>query len=244
MWKKIAIALGALAGLVVLAAAGGLWWLDAMRRNSVADDYYEASIAAFEAADAEARPEPGGIVFVGSSSIRFWTSLEEDMAPLPVLNRGFGGAQMNHLVHNVDRVVTPYAPRMVVVYAGDNDLQAGSEKRAETVLDDYRTFVDRVHARHPETIVYFLSIKPSTRRFAQWPEMQRANALVEAWSRGDERLRYIDGSSVLLQGDGTPRSDVFVIDGLHMNETGYAAWTSVVRPILQADWAVLPGGGR
>ncbi len=237
MWKKIAIALTGLVVLAALAAAYGLWWITDQTEKSFADDWFEEEIAAFEASDAAAPPAPGGIVFVGSSSFVFWSTLEEDMGDLPVLNRGFGGAQMNHLIHNVDRVVTPYAPRMVVVYAGDNDLQAMSTKTAEVVLEHYRTFVDRVHAKHPEAIVYFLSIKPSSLRWAQWPEMQRANTMIEEMSRSDARLRYVDVASVLLAADGTPRDDVFLLDGLHMNATGYAAWTSVVRPVLERDFA-------
>ncbi len=234
MWKKI---VAGIVAFVVLLVSGGYLWLVDKTKKSAANDYFEDAIAAFEAADAESMPARGGIVFVGSSSIRMWSSLGEDMGELPVLNRGFGGAQMNHLIYNVDRVINPYAPSMVVVYAGDNDLQAGSPKTAERVLDDYRRLVGLVHAKHPEAIFYFLSIKPSWLRWAQWPEMKRANALIEAASRTDDRLRYIDVSSVLLGDDGEPRDDVFVIDGLHMNATGYAAWASVVRPILEADFA-------
>ncbi len=239
MWKKIGMALGGLVVLVAVAAALGLWWLSERTKQSFADDWFEDAIVAFEASDAEAPPRPGGIVFVGSSSIRFWSSLEDDMAGLPVLNRGFGGAQMNHLVHNVDRVVTPYDPRMVVVYAGDNDLQRSSPKTPEVVLDDYRTFVDRVHAKHPDAVVTFLSIKPSKLRWAQWPTMQRANEMIEAYAAGDERLRYIDVSNALLGEEGEPRDDVFMLDGLHLNAKGYAAWTEVVQPILEHDFGEL-----
>jgi lysophospholipase L1-like esterase len=125
---------------------------------------------------------------------------------------------------------------MVVVYAGDNDLQSGSGKTAERVLADYRRLVSRVHAKHPESIIYFLSIKPSKLRFGQWPEMSRANAMIEEATHTDERLRYIDVASVLLDEQGEPRDDVFLLDGLHLNAEGYAAWTAVVRPVLERDF--------
>jgi lysophospholipase L1-like esterase len=240
MLKKIIIAVVA---VVVLGALAGYLWLADMAQNSGADDYFEDAIVAFELADAQAPPAPGEIIFVGSSSIRFWSSLQADMGTLPVHNRGFGGAHMNHLIHNVERIINPYAPSMILVYAGDNDLAAGSGKTPERVLDDYRVLVERVHAKNPQTIIYFLSIKPSKLRWAQWPAMARANALVEAETRLGPRLRYVDVSSVLLDTAGEPRDDVFIFDGLHMNAEGYAAWTQVVRPILERDFSAAAGGG-
>lgn len=175
-------------------------------------------------------PEAGGIVFVGSSSIRFWSTLEEDMAPLPVLNRGFGGAHFIHVVHNAPRIVLPYAPRAVVVYAGDNDIGAGTS--VDDVVAGYRELVRLVHETLPETAIYYLPIKPSKLRWELWPQMSAANAEIQTIARSDPRLHYLDVATPLLNSSGTPRDDVFLIDGLHMNGEGYAAWTAVVRPAL------------
>jgi lysophospholipase L1-like esterase len=157
------------------------------------------------------------------------------MKPLPVLNRGFGGSQMAHLVYFARRIVTRHRPRAVVVYAGDNDLDARTGKTAETVLADYRAFVRLLHGEVPGARVYFLAIKPSKFRWKRWPEMSRANAMIEAWSDGDPRLSFIDTASALLDPDGGPRDDVFRFDGLHLNAVGYAEWTRVVRPVLARD---------
>jgi len=221
-----------------LGLAGFAVWLGLRGYTSAATAdpaFFEEAIAAFEQADRIEPPEPGGIVFVGSSSIRFWTGLDRDMAPLRVLNRGFGGAQFNHLLHNVHRVVTPYAPRAVVTYAGDNDLAEGTGKSAERVFGDYQRFVAEVRERVPGTRFYFLTIKPSVQRWARWPEMSRANAMIEAWSAGDPRLDYLDVATPLLGEDGEPRPDLFMADGLHLNAEGYAAWAQVVQPRLLAD---------
>ncbi|HIG01151.1 MAG TPA: hypothetical protein EYQ66_07590 [Myxococcales bacterium] len=224
-------------GLALVILGVGAWFgLNYYRSAATVDPgFFEDAILAFEAADRADFPAPGGIVFVGSSSIRFWSSLSEDLAPLRVLNRGFGGAQFNHVLHNLDRVVLPYAPVAVLVYAGDNDLAGGTGKRAERVFADYREFVARVRARLPGVRIYFLSIKPSPLRWARWLEMSRANALIEAWSAGDEGLGYLDVASPLLSPDGTPRDEFFRLDGLHLNAKGYAAWTRVVRPRLHED---------
>jgi hypothetical protein len=236
-WSLKGIAIGVLT-LVALAAAAGFGLLAYYLRASQDPAFFEDAIQAFEEADRESPPEPGSIVFVGSSSIRFWSTLAEDMKPLPVLNRGFGGSQMAHLVYFAQRIVTRYRPRAVVVYAGDNDLDARTGKTAETVLADYRAFVRLLHEEVPSARVYFLAIKPSKLRWKRWPEMSRANAMIEAWSDGDPRLSFVDTASVLLGPDGGPRDDVFRFDGLHLNAAGYAEWTRVVRPVLARDLGV------
>jgi lysophospholipase L1-like esterase len=237
--KKLSIAL-ALLGL----ALGALYWgyRHYLLQSSEDPAFFEDAIVAFEAADQEDFPAAGGILFVGSSSIRFWDSLAQDMAPLPVLNRGFGGAHLSHVIHNVDRVVLPYRPRAIVLYAGDNDLSADTGKDVERVVADFRTLADRILAARPETEIYFLSIKPSTLRWARWPEMSRANAEIEELTRANPRLHYIDVATPLLDAKGEPRDDVFLFDGLHMNATGYAEWTAVVAPILHAAYPELARG--
>jgi hypothetical protein len=216
--------------VVVALLAGAGFFLHSM--SGAGDDpaFFESAIASFEELDRENPPEPGGIVFVGSSSIRFWSTLDEDMAPLRVLNRGFGGAHFIHVVHNARRVILPYAPRAVVVYAGDNDIDAGTS--VEAVVSGYLDLVALIHETLPDTEIYYLPIKPSKLRWALWPEMSRANADIERISTGDARLHYIDVATPLLDPQGEPRDDVFVFDGPHLNAEGYSTWTQVVRPVL------------
>lgn len=228
--KKTAIAVAVLAVVALCAFVALRIYSTRAARNPA---FFEPAIVAFEEADRASPPSPGGIVFVGSSSIRFWRTLDADMAPLTVLNRGFGGAHFSHVLHNASRVVVPYAPRAVVVYVGDNDIAAG--KPAESVVDDYRAFVALTRGALPEVEIYFLSIKPSELRWALWPEMSRANVEIEAITQGDPALHYIDVATPLLDAKGEPREDVFVLDGLHLNATGYAAWTEVVAPVLHAN---------
>jgi len=191
---------------------------------------WEDAIAAFEAGDREAFPDPGGILFVGSSSIRMWKTLESDMAPLPVINRGFGGSQIDDVVHFADRIVLPYKPSIILLYAGDNDVAAG--KSPETVLADFKRFTAAAAEKLPQTRVFFLSIKPSGRRWSMWDTMREANDLVRAYTESKERLGYIDVSTPMLETDGTLKSDLFIEDGLHLNGDGYRLWTSIVKPLL------------
>jgi lysophospholipase L1-like esterase len=196
---------------------------------------WERVIRKFEKEDRRSPPPKGVIVFTGSSSIRFWKSLKEDMAPLPVVNRGFGGSQIHQVTHYADRIVLPYKPKAIVFYAGENDMAGvffSKKKSADEVCEAYQKFCEKIHAALPEVPIYFISIKPPKRRLKFWTAMQAANQLVREYCASNEQLRYIDIVPAMLDADGKPRRDVFKWDGIHLNENGYAIWTSVVRPIL------------
>ena len=194
-------------------------------------DHYERAIRAFEAMDREAFPPPGAIVFVGSSSMSLWApTIHQDFAPLTIILRGFGGSNMHDALHYVDRIVIPYRPRAVVVYEGDNDVAEGIAPH--TICATFQVFVAKVHAQLPTARIYFLSIKPSICRWPLWPQMQEANRLIRAACEEDRRLVYVDVASAMLDASGEPRRDIYLPDNLHMNQTGYALWRAVVRPIL------------
>jgi len=228
--KRLRIALVLVVVLVAAGAGGGAWVLQAMQSAG----FWESAIVAFEEADREQPPAAGAVVFTGSSSIRMWSSLAEDMAPLAVVNRGFGGSHIAHVNHFAERIVTPYRPSAVVLYAGDNDLAAGSEKTPESVLGDFRRFVEIVHAAQPAAPIYFLAIKPSLSRWDRWPQMSDANARIEAFAAGTEGVEYVDVATPMLGEDGRPRPELFIVDGLHMSEAGYVLWTSILKPVLTA----------
>jgi len=194
---------------------------------------WEPSIEAYEASDAENPPSPGSIVFVGSSSILLWDTLSGDMAPMSVLNRGFGGSVIAHATHFADRIVLPYEPSAIVLYAGDNDIALGLS--ADCALRDFEAFVEHIHAAAPGTPIYFISIKPSPSRMQLWSDMERANQLIETRTTTDAALHFIDVSEAMLDTEGQPIGELFVEDGLHMNASGYQLWTSIIQPKLAAD---------
>ena len=193
---------------------------------------FDAAIAAFETADRDHPPGRCRILFVGSSTIRRWTTLEADMAPLSVLNRGFGGSQINDVVAFFDRVVAPYRPRAIVFYAGDNDFDSG--RSAPQIVADFNRFMDLKTRALGDTSVYFVSIKPSRLREAQMPGQAWINARIRDMAARRRDLRYIDVAGAMLQPDGRPR-DIFVEDGLHMTPAGYAIWTPIIRQRLLRD---------
>ncbi len=195
-----------------------------------AQNQWEEAIRAFERMDETDPPPEGAVLFAGSSSIRMWSTLAENFPDEPVINRGFGGSQMADLIHFAGRIVTPYGPRLILVYEGDNDVAAG--KTAEQVFTDYRRFVSLVRNQLPDTRIAFIAIKPSLARRSLMDEMRKANELVEAYAAARDHLDYIDVFTPMLGEDGEPSPHIFLEDGLHMNAAGYAIWTQAIRPYL------------
>ena len=190
---------------------------------------WEKEIAAFEKQDAEKPPAKNGIVFVGSSSIRLW-NLKQSFPELNALNRGFGGSHLADSAHFASRLVIKYQPRIVVLYAGDNDIAAG--KTPEKVAADFQEFVQVVQKDLPRTQILYLSIKPSVQRWKLWDKVRQANGLIEAQCKKSDLVRYIDVGKVLLGEDDKPRPELFMKDGLHLNEKGYELWAGVLKGLL------------
>lgn len=193
---------------------------------------WEKDIAAFEAQDKTNPPEKGAIVFIGSSSIRMWSTLEQDFPKHRVINRGFGGSQIADSVKFADRIVIPYAPRLVVMYAGGNDINA--KKTPEVVFADFKTFVKKVHAALPETVIAYISVAPNPKRWSQIEEVKAVNRMVAEYCAKQPKLEFIDVYPHMLGPDGKPKPDIFKADQLHMVDKGYRIWTDVVGKHLPA----------
>ena len=195
---------------------------------------FSDEIEVFEKNDRKSPPSHGVILFVGSSSFKMWETMENDLAPLPVINRGFGGSTFADLLNFTDRIVIPYRPKIIVVYEGDNDL-AGNPSAAETVLDNCRKFVQHVHKKLPDTMIFLLPLKPSPIRLELWPEMAKLNVAIAKFADKTENVGFIDIATPMLR-DGAMRKELFIGDKLHMNWKGYAIWTSVIKPVLEKAW--------
>jgi lysophospholipase L1-like esterase len=194
---------------------------------------FEKEMQSFDKADAAAKPPEGAIVCTGSSSMRGWrTTIAEDLAPLTVIPRGFGGSSMNDLLHHADRLVLAYKPRAVVVYEGDNDIASGIAP--ERILEAFKAFVAKVREKLPEARIYVLSIKPSPSRWSLWKKTQEANALLKGFCAEGKLLTYVDVATPMLNEKGEPRKELFLSDNLHMVRAGYEVWRDTLRPVLMA----------
>jgi lysophospholipase L1-like esterase len=187
-------------------------------------------ILAFETSDRTNPPPRGAILFVGSSSIRLWKTLAQDFPGHRVVNRGFGGSQIIDSVRYADRIVFPYKPKQIVMYAGGNDINA--KKTPEQVFADYKAFVKKVHAELPRVQIAYISIAPNPARWAQVEQVRQANQMIADFTKTDRRLTYIDTFTRMLGPDGQPLPDIYVSDRLHMNAKGYELWKGIVGPVL------------
>lgn len=192
---------------------------------------FAEQMAIFAEEDRSALRPPCQIVFTGSSSVRFWKTLGEDLAPLPVLNRGFGGSRIADVNHWFEQVVGRYRPAAVVFYAGENDLAAGKDPAA--IVADFEQFLALKDKALGETPVYFLSLKPSKLRWDHFAAQSWINDRIRelADRRGD--LEYIDVVQPMLE-SGRPK-EIFLEDNLHMTPDGYVLWTAAVKPVLDRD---------
>lgn len=196
-----------------------------------APERFEKEIRAFEAADRTNPPPRGATLFVGSSSIRLWTNLAEAFPGWTTVRRGFGGAHLTDVNAFFGRLVVPYRPSKIVLYAGENDIAAG--RSPQEVLEAFQTFAAAVRAKLPGTKVYFLSMKPSPSRWHLSPQIDEGNALIRRYALLRPGFTFIDVASSLLAENGEPDPDFYVNDQLHLNSHGYDRWTRVIRRAVE-----------
>jgi len=191
---------------------------------------WEGAIKAFEAADKKSPPPAGAVLFVGSSSIRLWKTLPQDFPQYNVINRGFGGSHIADCTYFADRIVIPYRPSVIILHAGANDLSAG--KTPQQVFDDFRAFVEKVHAALPETPIAFISINPTPARWAQAEKQKETNGMIKRYIEGKSGLAFVDIWDALLGPGGQPRPELHVKDRLHPNAAGYKIRADIVNKYL------------
>ncbi|MFZ4507898.1 MAG: SGNH/GDSL hydrolase family protein [Fimbriimonas sp.] len=191
---------------------------------------YEEEVQKLVAQDAKQPPKPGGVVFVGSSSVRLWKTLATDFPKLNVINSGFGGSEISDSVYFAKRIVTPYKPKMVVLFAGTNDVANG--KAPETIVGSFREFVSTVRRELPKARIAYIAISPAASRFDKIDAIRRTNALIQAECSKGKNLVFINTFPHLLTADGQARPELFVEDRLHLNAEGYALVRTIVGPYL------------
>ncbi len=188
------------------------------------------ALSDFDAADRLAPPLVGDVLFLGSSTIVNW-DLVKAFPGTRALNRGVWSSSLYDAVQRIDRLVLPYAPRLIVLYAGDNDINSGAT--SEQVAVEFERFAFNVWAKLPQTRIVFIGLKPSPQRWTQIHRMRAANALIRQFCEHDDRLAFLDVDGVMLGWDEKPRKELFVEDGLHLSGQGYQLWSTLLRPFLQ-----------
>ena len=200
--------------------------------NSLAQEYdhqWKDEINAFDILNGDS-PSQGGILFTGSSSIKFWKDPAKDFNNSNILNRGFGGSQIIDLIENFNQVILQYHPKKIVIYSGDNDVQNG--KSAEIVFGDFCTLYGMIKAKLPNSKVYYIAIKPSLNRWSKVLEMKKINTMINEYLNTKSNGTFVDIFSPMFCEDCKPCKKWFVKDGLHLSYEGYQLWTKILAPYL------------
>lgn len=188
-------------------------------------------IQEFKNADKKSRPENDAILFVGSSSIRFWKDLEKDFPDYKVINRGFGGSGLDDAIHYANDIIIPYRPRQIVIYSGENDIASGKVS-ATDVLKKFTTLFNNIRSELPNVNIVYISMKPSPSREKFMPVIADANIMIRQFLSSYPETAYVDIYHPMLGADGRPRPELFTEDNLHMNRKGYDLWREAIRPYL------------
>jgi lysophospholipase L1-like esterase len=201
-------------------------------RYAAARDYarWEKEIAAYEAADRKGPPPKGGILFIGSSTVRLWKTLADDFRGFKVINRGFGGSEIVDSTHFADRLIFPHEPRQVFLRAGGNDLHAG--RLPKDVAGDFAEFVRVVRTRLPKAEILFIGLSPAPARWGEADKTRELNRLVRQMALEMPRVGFVDADTISLDPDGRARPELFVKDRLHFSPEGYRLLADRVRPFL------------
>lgn len=194
---------------------------------------FEQEIDAFASWDARNSSPENAILFVGSSSIRFWDTAEA-FPNYPVINRGFGGSHISDVLHYYDRVIGRFDPSLIVFYCGENDIASGLVQ--EKVFNDYQTLLSQINQSFPDVDFLYVSIKPSSSRLEHTDRFEAFNQRVKEYNQTSDQLHYIDLASVLTGEDGQPDDALFVNDRLHLNEDGYQLWNEKMQEFLSDFW--------
>lgn len=193
---------------------------------------FAGEIKAFKEADRLQQPPANAIVFVGSSSFRMWKDVQEDFPGRTIINRGFGGSSLPHVIDYLDEIVIPYKPKQVVIYCGENDFMSDTVT-SEIVFERFKTLFARLRQQLPRADIVYVSMKPSPSRQHLMDEMAKANASIEAFLKQKPRAVFVDIWDDMLDHEGRPRKELFLDDMLHMNEKGYAIWQKALDPHLK-----------
>lgn len=193
---------------------------------------FDNEIRDFKHQDSLKFPKPNGILFIGSSSIRKWTDLQQRFPGKPIITRGVGGCELSQLVkYYTPYILFPYHPRKIFIYAGENDIAAG--ETADSVYSNFKVLWAMIRKELPDAKIYFLSAKDSPVRARFRTEVDRSNEMIKKYLAGKPNSLFIDmNPSIFKKATTIPDSSLFERDYLHLNSSGYDRWQKVLEPYV------------
>lgn len=194
---------------------------------------FQNEINDFKREDSFHAPSKNAILFIGSSSFRMWSDVQNYFPGYPIINRGFGGSQLSDVIHFAPDIIYPYQPKQVVIYCGDNDLAADTSLSGRDVFERFETLYKGIRKNLGKKVsVVYVSIKPSPSRESLLPKMIIANTLIEQYLSREKNTAFVDVFHPMLDANGKMRPELYKDDMLHMKPEGYAIWKRAIEPYL------------
>ena len=190
-------------------------------------------IEKFKELDTKEDYAPKSILFLGSSSIRLWETLKEDMAPMPLIQRGYGGAHFRDLIFYIDTILNQHDLSMIVCFVANDISQKNSNESVKTILRNYDYVIKRIRKKHPTLPILQISITPTESRWHLWPKINELNMALKDYCASHSKMVFLETTSHFLNAEGLPKRELFRSDKLHLNKEGYILWNSLIRPQVE-----------
>lgn len=194
---------------------------------------WESDIQKFEQLDKSEKYSEESVLFAGSSSIKLWTTLENDMSPYPVIQRGYGGARLSDFAVYADRIFSPHPCRAIVMFIANDITGSKDDKSPGEVASLFRYVLKTIRKTHPDTPVFWIAITPTAARWGAWNEIQKSNSRIKDICGHNKNTYFIPTDFAFLDDNGKPRTELFIDDKLHLNQQGYVTWTEIIKDKLE-----------
>lgn len=198
-------------------------------RNQPDVKAWETDIARFEQLDIDKSYPNDAIMFAGSSSIRLWTTIGQDMRPYNVIQRGYGGAKLSDFAVYADRILYPHPCQAIVIFIANDISGSDNDKSPVEVAQLFRKTLSIIRRKFPQTPVFWISVTPTPSRWHVWPEIEEAGDMIKEICKKNRNTYYIDTREYFLTTSGLPKKELFMPDQLHLNEDGYKLWTGIIK---------------
>lgn len=189
-------------------------------------------IKSFRKVDSITAPPKNAILLIGSSSFTNWKDVSSYFPGKTIINRGFGGSSLPHMIMYAEDIIFKYNPKQILIYCGENDLTGGPSITADTVFERLKTLYTLIRSRYKKVPIAYISMKPSPSREKYLETMQKGNALIKTFMEKQKKAAYIDVYHSMYGADGKILTNIFLSDKLHMNAAGYKIWQGIIAPYL------------
>lgn len=180
-------------------------------------------------------PNTEAILFTGSSSIRLWNSIKEDMAPYQVIKKGYGGAHYSDYIHFTKELVYPSQAKAICIFIANDIAGEKTDISPKETLKLAKYVIYQIRQKYPVTPVFLIGITPNNLRWHVWEKQKELNSLFANYASKTDRLFYIDTEKAFLNKEGTPNDGLFMADRLHLNREGYVIWASIIKDNLNKN---------